>query len=94
MQKDIRSLSSEELKAALVEMGEKAFRAKQIEEWIWTKAAGSFDEMTNLSKGLRDGLKENFTLKRITLSEKQKSNDGTVNVHLKLRRKSAQQILA
>ena len=88
MQKNIRSLTSDELKAALVEMGEKAFRAKQIEEWIWTKAAGSFDEMTNLSKNLRDGLKENFYLKRITLSEKQKSNDGTIKCAFEVEKKS------
>ena len=87
MQKNIRSLTSDELKAALVEMGEKAFRAKQIEEWIWTKAAGSFDEMTNLSKSLRDGLKENFYLKRITLSEKQKSNDGTIKCAFEVEKK-------
>ena len=44
--------------------------------------------MTNLSKTFRESLKEVYYLKRITLSEKQKSKDGTVNVHLKLRRKN------
>ena len=45
--KDIRSLSYSKLKEALVGMGEKAFRAKQIEEWLWMKGAGSFHEMSN-----------------------------------------------
>ena len=59
-------------------MGEKAFRAKQLEEWVWTKAAGSFEEMTNLSKSFREKLLEKFTLNRIELNEKQISRDGTV----------------
>ena len=74
MFKDIRSLSSSDLKIAVTELGEKPFRAKQLEEWIWTKSAGSFDEMTNLSKPFRESLKERFFIKRIELSEKQKSN--------------------
>ena len=78
MQKDIRLLDTKSLKDAIVALGEKAFRAKQLEEWIWTKAAGSFDEMTNLSKSFREKLKEEFYLKRIALSEKQLSRDGTV----------------
>ena len=75
---DIRSLTSEELKDAVIALGEKPFRAKQLEEWVWTKSAGSFDEMTNLSKTFRDSLKKDYYLKRITLYEKQRSKDGTV----------------
>lgn len=59
-------------------MGEKAFRAKQLEEWIWSKAAGSFDEMSNLSKGFRDRLKATYSLQRITLVDEQRSQDGTI----------------
>jgi 23S rRNA (adenine2503-C2)-methyltransferase len=51
--RDIRLLSQEELREAVVAMGEKAFRSKQLEEWIWTKSASSFEEMSNLSKGFR-----------------------------------------
>ena len=87
MLKDIRSLTSEELKDAVIALGEKPFRAKQLEEWVWTKSAGSFDEMTNISKTFRESLKEAYYLKRITLSEKQKSKDGTVKCAFEVEKK-------
>ena len=55
---DIRSLSLEELKAWFKEQGEKPFRAGQLYQWMHQKLAGSFDEMTNLSKSLREKLAE------------------------------------
>ena len=63
--RDIRQLSQEQLKDAVVAMGEKPFRTKQLAEWIWTKSAGSFEEMSNLSKGFRAKLEEEFELNRI-----------------------------
>lgn len=59
---DIKSLTMDELKDFLKEMGEKPFRAGQIYQWMHEKLAASFDEMTNLSKELRDKLKNNSTL--------------------------------
>ena len=53
---DIRSLNLEELKAWFKERGEKPFRAGQLYQWMHQTLAGSFDEMTNLSKGLREKL--------------------------------------
>ena len=76
--KDIRTLDSTALKEAILGLGEKGFRAKQIEEWIWTKGASSFEEMSNLSKGLRDRLNEEFSLQRIDIADQQFSNDGTI----------------
>lgn len=87
MLKDIRELTSEELVEAVVSLNEKPFRAKQLEEWIWTKSASSFDEMTNLSIAFRDSLKEAYFLKRINLSERQKSNDGTVKCAFEVEKK-------
>ena len=84
MLKDIRLLNSEELRDAIVSMEEKPFRAKQLEEWIWSKSAGSFEEMTNLSSSFRQKLAEKFSLKRIELSEKQFSRDGTVKCAFKV----------
>ena len=84
MLKDIRTLDSKELCDEVVSMGEKPFRAKQLEDWVWSKAAGSFDEMTNLSKTFREKLVDKFTLKRIELSEKQVSRDGTVKCAFKV----------
>ena len=85
---DIRGLSSVALKEAIIDLGEKPFRAKQLEEWIWTKSASSFDEMTSLSLQFREALKEKFYLKRISLSERQKSSDGTVKCAFEVEKKS------
>ena len=75
---DIRTLTSSELKEAVVGSGEKAFRAKQIEEWLWTKGAASFEEMSNLSKGFRERLDAAFELNRIEVADQQFSGDGTI----------------
>lgn len=87
MLKDIRGLSHKELLQAVSDLGEKPFRAKQLEEWVWTKSASSFDDMTSLSKAFRQVLKENFYLKRITLTESQKSNDGTIKCAFEVEKK-------
>ena len=75
---DIRTLTSSELKEAIVGLGEKAFRAKQIEEWLWTKGAASFEQMSNLSKGFRERLDAAFELNRIEVADQQFSSDGTI----------------
>lgn len=75
---NIRQLSKEELEQYFLEMGEKAFRAKQVYEWIWTKQARSFEDMTNLSKELRAKLAENFSLPALTGDLTQHSSDGTI----------------
>lgn len=77
MKEDIRKYSIDELLLVIQEMGEKPFRASQIQEWIWGKSAQSFDEMTSLSKELRERLKERFDILPIAISEFQKSGDGT-----------------
>ena len=68
MLKDIRKLSLKELKEEFTEMGEKAFRAKQVYEWLWKKSAHSFDEMTNLSVKLRTQLTGNFVIKGVKIA--------------------------
>lgn len=75
---NIRQLSREELDVYFKEMGEKAFRAKQVYEWIWTKQALRFEDMTNLSKELRTKLAESFSLPALTEDLSQHSADGTV----------------
>lgn len=75
---EIKSLTMEELKAALADMGEKPFRAGQIFKWLHTPVQ-SFEEMSNLSKALRAGLAERFALTVPTVARKQVSRiDGTV----------------
>ena len=76
--KDIRALDLEQLKLELSELGEKAFRAKQVYEWLWKKNAHSFDEMTNLSNGLREQLKANYFIDHINLEDQQISTDKTI----------------
>lgn len=75
---DIRSLSLSQLKDALVEMGEQGFRAKQIYEWLWQKSSVDFDQMSNLSKALREKLKATFAINAVTVKQSQISTDKTI----------------
>jgi 23S rRNA (adenine2503-C2)-methyltransferase len=59
---DMKSLTLKELEEELKKLGEKSFRAKQIYQWLHQKLVTDFDEMTNLSKDLREKLRANFTL--------------------------------
>lgn len=78
MKKDIKSLNLEQLTEELLSIGEKKFRAKQIYSWIHQKLADSFDEMTNLSKDLRERLDREYTLSSLDVVEVQTSKiDGT-----------------
>lgn len=76
--RNIRHLTSDELKSFFVERGEKPYRAKQVEEWLWKKAARSFEEMTNLSKQTRNLLESGFRMDPIVIEKKQVSNDRTI----------------
>lgn len=76
--KDIRKESLDSLSSWFEGIGEKKFRAKQVWEWLWVKSAKSIDEMSNLSKPLRDKLKEEFVINHITNDNTQVSNDGTI----------------
>lgn len=76
--KDLKSLNLEQLTEELLSIGEKKFRAKQVYSWIHEKLVDSFDEMTNLSKDLREKLKENYTLNSLDAVAVQTSKiDGT-----------------
>ena len=59
---DVKSLNLKELEEFLLSLGEKKFRAKQIYEWMHIHHVTSFDDMTNLSKNLRETLKEKADL--------------------------------
>lgn len=76
--KDIRKLSFDQIKDFMLSKGEKAFRAKQVYEWLWKKSAQSFSEMTNLSKKTREMLEEHFVLRPIAMHKKQVSGDRTI----------------
>lgn len=76
--RNIRNLSLQEMKDFLTEQGEKAFRAKQLYEWLWQKSARSFESMTNLSKPLRELLETHFEIPAVTVAEEQISSDRTI----------------
>lgn len=76
--KDIRRLGRDEVASFLVQHGEKPFRAKQVDEWLWKKGVRSFDEMTNLSAATRALLAEHFAINAVQVAEKQMSNDRTI----------------
>lgn len=69
--KDICSYTYEELAEEMKAAGEKAFRARQIYQWLHVKLADSFDEMTNLSKVLREKLDREYEIARMDLMERQ-----------------------
>ena len=75
---DIRQLSLEQLITQIADLGEKKFRARQIYEWLWKKRATDFNQMTNLTKSLRETLKEHFIINEILLKKAQKSKDKTI----------------
>jgi 23S rRNA (adenine2503-C2)-methyltransferase len=81
--KNIRGLSLADIERYFETLGEKKFRAKQVYEWLWQKQAQSFDDMTNLSKELRNKLKEDFTLPALTIDATQHSADGTIKSRFK-----------
>jgi 23S rRNA (adenine2503-C2)-methyltransferase len=73
---DIKSLSLKELEDLLAELGDKPFRGKQIYEWLHVKLISSFDDMTNLSKQLRERLKEVCQITNLIEVNKLVSKDG------------------
>jgi 23S rRNA (adenine2503-C2)-methyltransferase len=81
---DIRGLSQEALIAIFEKHGEKAFRAKQVYQWLWQKSAARFEEMTNLSKETRTLLDEHFEFKLLEVDLMQRSVDGTIKNAVKL----------
>lgn len=81
---DIRALTKEAICDFFVAQGEKAFRGKQVYEWLWKKNAYSFDEMTNISKSSIALLKEHFVINHIAVDSVQRSSDGTIKNGVKL----------
>lgn len=76
--RDIKAMLPEEIAAALAEMGQPKYRAKQIFQWL-ARGVTSFDEMTNLSKDLRAALSERFYISKLEMLRKQVSAiDGTI----------------
>lgn len=74
---DLRSMTHGQLQELMNELGQPAFRVKQIEEWVWRKNVSSFDEMSNLPKTLRHALQDRVTLDSAEEIARQLSTDGS-----------------
>jgi 23S rRNA (adenine2503-C2)-methyltransferase len=74
---DIKSLTREELEAQFKSWGEPVYRVTQLLEWLYARRVTSWDAMTNLPKGLREKLREHFSLQIMELVRKQGSPDTT-----------------
>ena len=83
--KNLRECTLADLEQLLAGMGEPKYRARQLYEWMWQKHAGSIDEMSNLSKQLREKLNAEYFIKKVTIHHSQFSSDGTIKNRLQLR---------
>ena len=77
-QENIVGLSREELNERFLNLGLKKFRSGQVWHWLYHKGVTSFEEMTTLSKTVREQLRQKFAIKRPIIIEKQTSVDGTI----------------
>ena len=77
MKRNIKNFTYDELVDELVNLGEKRFRAEQVFKWIHQENVSSFDDMTNISKDLRQKLEENYSLHNFKIIKKLESKDGT-----------------
>ncbi len=85
MKADIKSLNFAELKDAILLFGEKSFKATQIYSWLHKRGADSFDDMTDISKELREKLKKNYDIYTCSIEKKLVSvYDNTVKYLFKL----------
>jgi 23S rRNA (adenine2503-C2)-methyltransferase len=80
VKKEIREAHKEDLEILMTTINEPKFRVQQILEWLWLKNARSFEEMTNLSKNLRQELALRYTFRALTINKTQISEDGTIKV--------------
>lgn len=74
---DLKELSIEELESFLATLGQERYRARQIMRWIYRRAATSFAEMTDLSKGLRAELGDRAHISSLAIAAVDADTDGT-----------------
>ena len=86
--KDIRTFTFEQIQTFCLENNLPKFRAKQLQEWLWKKRATSFDEMTSLSKEMRDLFVEHFVINAVKIHKAERSIDGTIKYSMQLHDKN------
>lgn len=85
MKTDIKALTYEQLNTVLTEMSLPKFRAKQIFQWLHKYGCDSFDDMTNISKDLRERLSDSYFISSCAIEDKYVSRlDGTVKYLFRL----------
>ena len=77
-------MKPEEISAVFAELGQPAFRAKQLVEWVFAKRAATFEAMTNLPKATREALATRFVTRTMTIAKVTGSSDTTRKFRLKL----------
>lgn len=82
---DLRDFSLDELEAIVRDAGERAFRARQIMGWLWSRSAESFDSMLDLPAQFRQNLKQHFDIGAILRPYVARSSDGTRKLLIRLR---------
>jgi 23S rRNA (adenine2503-C2)-methyltransferase len=83
--KNVTELSREQLKGLFQALGEPAFRAKQLYDWVHKKGVRSFDDMTNFPNRLRERLKtEGYSIGRVSIDQLLVSTDGTRKLSIRL----------
>jgi len=88
MTANIRNLTKKEIKKELLNINQPEYRAKQIFKWLYESRIETFEEMTNLSKELRNILQENYSIICLSLFQKKQSKDGTVKLAFELKDKN------
>ena len=74
---NLLGLTRSQLENLVVEMGEKPFRARQLMKWMYKRAVGNFDDMTDLAKSFRQRLALSAEIKVPSVTLRQHSTDGT-----------------
>ena len=84
IKKDIRALSQDQLIDLFTTIEEPVFRAKQVYDWLWSKGVIDFNQMSNLSKKVREYLENNFVINAVQIHELQISSDKTIKCAMRL----------
>ena len=84
-QEALTDLTTAQLEDMLAALGAPAYRAKQVQHWVYSGLAASFDEMANLPKGLRQRLSDEIALRAVSPKYEAVSRDGTVKMLFSLR---------
>jgi len=81
----IYNFTEKELRDKLTSNGFSGYTARQVFEWVYEKRVSDFDSMSNLSKRMKEFLKENFSIHKLDLIRGEKSSDKTEKFLFKLR---------